>query len=96
MINGIYNTLAKDEERQSHDIHEISVALIGGLIQVFPDHPERMPVANLTSFYFVLHKTSLRNLTLSTNTTAVTRPQAPILFATGTGRRLNFCEMVSK
>ncbi|XP_073019480.1 uncharacterized protein [Primulina eburnea] len=94
VINAFYHTPDVEEGEEIPDIHAVISVLTGGMTTVFPDHPKKMSAAKLTSFYSVLHKTSIWNWTPSTNSSTVTRTQALVLFAIGTGRAFNFGKLI--
>lgn len=61
LINEFYQNPDDDEERRSLDIHDATATITGGFILGFSDHPHSISVANLTYFYYVLHKTTIIN-----------------------------------
>ncbi|XP_073153432.1 uncharacterized protein [Henckelia pumila] len=92
VINSHYSTPDVDEGNPP-EINEVITVLTGGMVKKFSDH---FSAAKLTSFYSALHKIAVRNWTPSSNSTVITRPQAIILYAIGTGSHFNFGRMVFK
>lgn len=80
MINSSYNTFDREDEGVTPEFNDIYDVLTRGLIKDFPDHTKRLFAGNLTSFYSVLHKSAIRNWTLSTNTIVATRPHVYVLY----------------
>ncbi|XP_073159269.1 uncharacterized protein [Henckelia pumila] len=92
VINSLYSTPDVDEGNPP-EINEVVTVLTGGMVSQFSDH---FSASKLTSFYYVLHLIAVRNWTPSSNSTVITRPEAVIFYAIGTGSPFNFGKMVFK
>lgn len=79
-IDDFYNTTVENDEDPRPNIHTVTSILTGGMLNEFPDHTKKLFTANLTSFYFMLHKTHVQIWTPSTNSTVV--PDLRLLFCT--------------
>lgn len=88
LINNLYNCV--DVETTEVNIDTATSIITGGFFAHFPALPQRLADASLTSLFYVLHKTAIRNWTPSTNSTNVTRPHVLVLHAIGTGSTFNF------
>lgn len=89
VINKFFGTPEVDNHDENPDLDMATIALTGGLMAVFPEHPKKLVAAKLRSFYSILHKTAIRNWTLSTNSTVVTSNQLSVLYAIGTRQSFN-------
>ncbi|XP_073120930.1 uncharacterized protein [Henckelia pumila] len=93
MINGFLHTLTCDDVALP-SMDDMASVITGGQVTVFPSHPKKLQAAKLTSFNSVLHKTAVKTWTPSGNSTVVTKHQAPVLYAIGTGSNFNYGRLV--
>ncbi|XP_073153522.1 uncharacterized protein [Henckelia pumila] len=93
IINGFLQTPASDDDALP-TMDEMTSVITGGHVTIYPAHPKKFPVAKLTSFYSVLHKTAVKTWTPSENSSVVTKHQALVLYAIGTGIAFNFGRVV--
>ncbi|XP_073120674.1 uncharacterized protein [Henckelia pumila] len=93
IINGFLGThFVEDAELPSLDV--MTSVLTGRLVTSFPAHPHKLAAAKLTSFYSVLHKTTVKTRIPFGNSIVVTNHQAPVLYAIGTGVAFNYGRLV--
>ncbi|XP_073138662.1 uncharacterized protein [Henckelia pumila] len=93
VINRFLHTPASDDVALP-SMNEMTSFITRGQVSEFPAHPKKLQAAKITSLYSVLQKNAVKTWTPSGNSTVVTKHQAPVLYAIGTGVSFNYGRLV--